>query len=62
MKPLLAFLVEMAHDPLLAAQFRVEPEGILNKWCMTAAEKDAIRSRDADRIGALFREATRSAI
>ena len=60
MTTLVAFLLEMAENPFALEQFRAHPEQVLGEWALTEAEKDAIRSRDANRIGAALSEASRS--
>jgi hypothetical protein len=59
---MLKFLIEMSEDPLALERFRANPERVLSEWALSEMEKDAIRTRDADRIGALFSQASRSAV
>jgi hypothetical protein len=50
----LAFLVRMAHDPIALAEFVLHPEDVLREWAISEVEKDALRSRDPNKIDALF--------
>jgi hypothetical protein len=59
---MLKFLIKMAEDPLALERFCAHPERVLSEWALTEIEKDAIRSRDANRIGALFSQTSRSAV
>jgi len=59
---IIKFLIKMAEDPLALERFCADPECVLGEWALTEIEKDAIRSRDANRIGALFSQTSRSAV
>jgi hypothetical protein len=58
----LGFLIEMAENPLALEEFRAGSELILNGWALSDTEHDAIRSRNPNRIGALFCQASRNAV
>jgi hypothetical protein len=58
----LGFLIEMAENPLALEEFRAGSERVLSAWALSDAENDAIRSRNQNRIGALFSQASRNAV
>lgn len=44
------FLVELASNSELMTQFTADPAGVVNRAGLTADAKDAILSRDSDRL------------
>jgi hypothetical protein len=50
-----AFMRAIALDPLLADQFRAQPEAIMDLYGLSAQARDALRTRDAKIIGRVLR-------
>jgi hypothetical protein len=50
-----AFIRAVALDPLLADQFRAQPEAVMDFYGLSAQARDALRTRDPKIIGRVLR-------